>query len=62
MKHRTKKHRNFCGAFSLFRHTAQHVFDEDAVAAGGVAHQNVGHRADELSVLENGASAHADVK
>ena len=46
------------GAFSLLRHSGEHIFDENAVAAGGVAHKDVGHRADELAVLNNGAAAH----
>ena len=40
--------------FSLLRQSGEHIFDKDAVAAGGIAHQNVGDRADELSVLDDG--------
>ena len=36
----------------------QHIFDEDAITRCGVIYQNVGHGADELAVLENGAAAH----
>ena len=36
----------------------KHILNKDAVATGGVVHQNVGHGADELAVLENGAAAH----
>ena len=44
--------------FSLLRQSGEHIFDKDAVAAGGVAHENVGHRADELSVLDDRTAAH----
>ena len=44
--------------FSLLRQSGEHIFDKDAVAAGGIAHENVGHRADELSVLDDGGAAH----
>ena len=37
----------------------QHVFNEDAVAAGGVVDQHVGDGADQVAVLDNGTSAHA---
>ena len=40
----------------------QHIFDEDSVAGGGVIDQHMGHGADELAVLDNGAARHADVK
>ena len=40
----------------------QHVFDEDAVAGGGVVDEDVSDGADELAVLDNGTAAHADVK
>ena len=36
----------------------QHVFNEDAVAAGGVVDQDVGDGADQVAVLDNGTSAH----
>ena len=42
--------------FSLLRQSGEHIFDKDAVAAGGIAHQNVGDRADELSVLDDGGA------
>ena len=44
--------------FSLLRQSGEHIFDKDAVAAGGIAHQNVGDRADELYVLDDGTAAH----
>ena len=40
----------------------QHIFDEDAVALGGIIYENVGDGADEVAVLDNGATGHADVK
>ena len=43
--------------FFLFRR-CQHLFDEDAVAAGGVVDEDMGDRADEFAVLENGRAAH----
>ena len=36
-----------------------HVFDVDTVPPRRVAHQHVGHRANDFSVLDNGAAAHA---
>ena len=36
----------------------QHVFNEDAVAAGGVVYQHMGHRADEFAVLDDGRAGH----
>ena len=36
----------------------QHVFNEDAVAAGGVVYQHMGHRTYQFSVLNNRTSAH----
>ena len=36
----------------------QHLFDKDAVAGGGVGDENVGDRADDLAVLQDGATAH----
>ena len=35
-----------------------HVFDEDAVAGGGVVDENMGNRADQLAILDDGAAAH----
>lgn len=40
----------------------QHIFDENAVAGGGVVDQYVGHGADKTPVLNNWAAGHADVK
>ena len=37
----------------------QHIFDEDAVAGGGVVHKDVGNSADKLSVLDDGRTGHA---
>ena len=34
----------------------EHIFDEDAVAGGGVIDEDVGDGADELAVLNNGAA------
>jgi len=36
----------------------KHIFDKDGVAAGGVVDKDVGYRADEFAVLNNGATAH----
>lgn len=45
----------FC--WSSYR--VQHILDEDSVFRGRVIDQNIGHRADELAVLDDGASRHA---
>ena len=50
-------HRNDIAFFlSVYhhRHIDQHVFKEDAVPRGGIVDENVGDRADELSVLDDG--------
>ena len=39
-------------------HPIQHILDEDAVPRGGIIDQYVGHSADQLAVLNNGAAAH----
>jgi len=39
-------------------HLIEHIFDEDAISHGGVADEDVGDGADELSVLDDGAAAH----
>ena len=36
----------------------EHILNENAVARGGVADEDVGDGADELSVLDDGAAAH----
>ena len=36
----------------------QHVFNEDAVAAGGVVYQHMGHRTYQFAVLNDGTAAH----
>ena len=40
----------------------QHIFNENAVARGRVVDKHVGHRADELAVLDEGAAAHECVQ
>jgi len=40
----------------------QHIFNENAVAGGGVIDQHVGHGANELAVLDNGRAGHECVK
>ena len=40
----------------------EHIFDEDAITRCGIVHQNMGHRTDELAILNDGAAGHADVK
>ena len=40
----------------------QHIFDEDPVAGGWIVDQNMGNRAHQFAVLDNGTAAHADVK
>lgn len=42
---------------ALPRH-GQHILDEDAVAAGGVVQQHMGHRAYDAAVLQDGTAAH----
>ena len=37
----------------------QHIFDKYPIPFPGVLHQHMGHGADELSVLDDGAAAHA---
>ena len=34
----------------------QHIFDEDAVAGGGVIYKHMGHGADEFAVLDDGGA------
>lgn len=43
--------------FSFFG-SREHIFDENAVAAGGVADEDVGDGADDLSVLNDRGAAH----
>ena len=40
-------------AIPILRCRVEHVFDEDAVAAGGIIDQNMGYRAYQFSVLYN---------
>ena len=40
----------------------QHIFDEDAIASGGIVDQDMGDGTYQFAVLDNGAAAHADVK
>ena len=49
------------GCFYLFRQAGEHIFNEDAVAPSRIIYQNVSHRADELSVLHDGATTHVCV-
>ena len=51
-----------CLAFSGSSRGVQHIFNENAIAGGGVVYQNVGHSPNEPSVLNNGTARHADVK
>lgn len=43
--------------FSFFG-SREHLFDENAVAAGGVVYEDAGDRADDLSVLNDRGAAH----
>lgn len=36
----------------------QHIFDKDPVAHGWIVYKDVGHGADEFSVLDNWAAGH----
>ena len=36
----------------------QHIFNENAVAPGGIVHQHMGDGPDEFAVLHNGTAAH----
>jgi len=36
----------------------QHIFDEDSVAPGWVIYQDMGHRSNQLAVLDDGTAAH----
>ena len=40
----------------------QHIFDKNAISAGGVIDQDMGHRADEFAILDDGAAGHECVK
>ena len=42
----------------FLRGSIQHIFDEDAVAGGGVIDQDMVDGADELAVLDDGTAAH----
>ena len=37
----------------------QHIFNKNAISAGGVLDENVSNGADQLSILNDGASAHS---
>ena len=41
------------------RHVHQHILQKDPVPRGGIVDENVGDRAHDLAVLNDGASAHA---
>ena len=59
---------NFFHIFSCFvalrcprlRHLrrVEHIFNENAVARGGIVDENVGDRPDKLTVLDDGGAAH----
>ena len=56
-----------CRAISLCTREAlagcfQHILDKNAISSLRIIYQNVGHGADELAVLDDGTSGHADVK
>ena len=36
----------------------QHILNENPITPGRIVHQNMGHCADQLAVLYNGAAAH----
>ena len=40
----------------------QHIFDKYSIPRGGIVNQNVGHRAYQPAVLNNGAAGHECVK
>ena len=46
----------------FLRRRVQHVFNEDAVAHGGIVYEDMGHSANQFPILYNGTAAHADVK
>ena len=39
-------------------HLIQHIFNKNPVPRGGIADEHVGHRADEVPVLNDRAAAH----
>ena len=39
-------------------HLIQHILNENTVAHGRIVYEDVRHRADELTVLNDGAAAH----
>ena len=43
----------------LFDSAKHHIFHKDPVPSGAVLDKHVGHGSDELSVLDDGAAAHA---
>ena len=57
----TERPHKSCGRSILCR-GVQHVFDEDAIAGGGVVDEDVGDGADEFAVLNDGTAGHTDVK
>ena len=59
---KTQEEASESAGFFLLCSGVQHVFDENAVTHGGVIHKHMGHGADELAVLDDGAAGHADVK
>ena len=38
-------------------HGGEHILDEDAISRGGIVDEDVGHRAHELAVLNDGGAA-----
>ena len=40
----------------------QHILDKDSVTTGGIIDKDMGHSAHQFAVLDDGTSAHADVK
>ena len=40
----------------------QHILNKYSVAGGGVVDQNMGHRAHQFPILNDGTAGHADVK
>ena len=44
------------------RSGVQHIFNENSVTGGGVIDEDMGHGANQFAILNNRATAHADVK
>ena len=49
-------------AIPMLRRSVKHVFDEDAIAGGGIVNQHMGNGANQFAVLDDGGAGHFCVK